>query len=390
MVMKALKYLSWSGILAGVALACTMPANYLYPIRQGNLTGFINRDGKVVVTPKYKTVGEFSEGRVGFYENRKFGYLDHTGKVVIEAKYESGEEFAEGRAVVRDEQGYLVLDADGRVVNRIPYRTMGRYHAGLMPVQRPRSEGKPTAYGYVNRDGKVVIEPLFTGAGEFPDDPRNLAIGSLNHDWCYFDRTGKIIIRIPMGPNLDRSRPFKDGRLAMKEGFNFGYKDATGNWAIPPKYNEASDFDNGLANVQDGTKWITIDTKGIEVARRKGPQPLGPAIDGLTKVTENGLLGWMDAKGELAFPMRRYDEAFDYSCGLVRIKLDGRFGYMDQKGQLKIPNQYEMASDFKEGLASVYFERSFGYINTNGSIVWKAEPPPPLQLRPLTGPKPPQ
>jgi len=373
--------MSWNGALLGVALACTMPSNYLYPVREGKQFGFIDRNGKVVIAPKYDAVGEFSEDRVRVHVGSKAGYIDSTGRMIIEPKYENAEDFEQGRAVVRDEQGYLIIDRSGKVINRIPHRVMGSYHGGLLKVQRARSEGKPTAYGFVDRDGKIVIEPQFTGATDIPDDPADLAVGSLNREWCYFDRTGKIVIRVPMGEHLDPSRPFRNGRMLAKEGFNYGYKDATGNWAIPPKFNAANDFQGGFASVQDGAKWISIDTSGLEVKRKPGPQPVGEPVDGLTKVMQNGLVGWVDSRGELLIPLRQYDQTFDFSCGLVRIKLDGRFGYMDQKGKLVIPNQFDTASDFNQGLASVFVDGGFGYINTSGTVVWKAAPLPKLKLQ---------
>jgi WG containing repeat len=81
-----------------------------------------------------------------------------------------------------------------------------------------------------------------------------LAVGSLNREWYYFDRSGKVIIRIPLGPNLEASRPSRNGRLLVKDGFNFGYKNSAGKWAIPAKYNAEEDFEGGFASVQDGTK----------------------------------------------------------------------------------------------------------------------------------------
>ena len=149
--------MTWNGALLGVALACTMPSNYLYPVREGKQSGFIDRSGKLVVPPKYDSVGEFSEGRARVYVGNKAGYIDHTGKMVIEPKYDNAEEFDQGHAVVRDEQGYAIIDRDGKTVNRIPHRVMGSLHGGLLKVQRTRTESQLSAYGFVNRDGKIVI-----------------------------------------------------------------------------------------------------------------------------------------------------------------------------------------------------------------------------------------
>src|SRR6185436_13473372 len=186
-------------------------------------------------------------------------------------------------------------------------------------------------YGYVDTKGKIVIPTHFMPAGEFPDDPANLPVGGLDHDWVYFDRTGKIIMRVSMGEHLTNANLFVNGRLLMKEGFTWGYKDATGAWAIPPKYNDAQNFKDGLARVQDGAKWITIDTKGNPVPEdTRKLRPIEPVSEGLALARENDVLGWLDAQGQLAFPLRKYEEAHAFSNGRARIKVDGLYGFLDK------------------------------------------------------------
>ena len=189
--------------------------------------------------------------------------------------------------------------------------------------------------------------------------------------WCYFDRTGKIVIRISTGPSLKNADPFVNGRLRMKDGFTWGYKDATGAWAIPPKYNDAGDFRDGLARVQNGDKWIVIDVHGNEIPQNKRIRVIGPSSDGLALATDNDLLGWIDAQEHLAFPLRKYQEAFRFSDGLARFKLDDLYGYLDKSGNMAIKNQYDGAEDFDHGLGLVRTRSVFAYIDAKGTIVWK-------------------
>ena len=255
-------------LIFGVALAGAQPANdHLYPIREGRKFGFINRAGTVVVPPTYDAVGDYKEGRATVIAANRSGYIDLSGKVVVDLKYDSAGEFRDGRAVVRQGDKYALIDPAGKLVAEIPYRVLGEFHQGLLRVQavgRVDANGKrlPTLYGFVDRDGKTAIQPQFMPAAEFPDDPADLPMGGLDHDWCYFDRTGKIIIRVSMGTPLHGANSFSNGRLRVKEGFTWGYKDATGAWAIPPKYNDAEDFKGGVARVQDGAKWIDINMFG--------------------------------------------------------------------------------------------------------------------------------
>lgn len=365
-------------LLAAASLGAAQPANdYLYPIREGRKLGFINRKGAVVVAPKYDAVGDCKEGRIRVYEGSHAGYIDLSGKVVIEPKYDSAGEFRDGRAIVRYGDKNALIDPNGKLVAEVPYRILGEFHQGLLRVQdnhRVDASGKrlPTTYGFVDREGKVAIPPQFIPAGEFPDDPLDLPFGGLDRTWCYFDRSGKIVIRVNYGEHLTGANPFVNGRLRVKEGFTWGYKDASGNWAIPPKYNDAEDFKNGIARVQDGPKWMWINMFGKEVPEnRKKLQVIAPASDGLSLAREDDLLGWVDAHERLAFPLRKYQEAHDFSCGLARIKLDDLYGYLDKSGNLVIPNQYWSAADFDHDLAFVQSREGMAYIDTKGAVVWK-------------------
>jgi len=353
--------------------AQTRMNDHLFPIRVDRKFGFINRTGSVVVPPQFDAVGEPSEGRVRITLGSLSGYIDLAGKLVIPAKYTTASDFHDGRAVVLQGSQYALLDSAGALIADVPHRVLGSFHQGLLRVQ---AVGRPTRYGFVDRNGQPVIPPQFTPAGEFPDDPANLNFGGLDDQWCYFDPTGKIILRLPMhvGGQLVGAQSFVNGRIRVKEGFTWGFKDASGAWAIPPKFNDAQNFQDGFAQVQDGAKWITIDTQGktVDPDKRK-LKPIAPPSDGLSLARENDLLGWVDSRNKLAFPLRKYDEAFSFSGSLARFKLDGTFGYLDKSGNPKIPNQFLGAADFNHGLAAVQLpDGASAYIDPQAKIVWKS------------------
>jgi hypothetical protein len=361
--------------------------DHLFPIREGRKLGFINRAGAVVVTPQYDAVAELKEGRARVTVGTLSGYIDLSGKVVVEPKYDTAGDFRNSRAIVRQDTKYSLVDPAGKLIGEIPHRVLGEFHQGLLRVQAAGAtdaSGKrlPTTYGFVDTAGKIVIPPQFMPAGEFPDDPENLPVGGLDHDWCYFDRTGKIVIRISMGERLNNANLFANGRLLVKDGFTWGYKDAAGAWAIPAKYNDAQNFKDGVARVQDGSKWILIDVKGNPVPEDKRTlRPIAPVAEGLALARENDVLGWIDAQSKLAFPLRKYEEAHSFASGRARIKVDGLYGYLDESGALKIPNQYFSASDFDHGLAFVQTREGSSYIDPEGKVVWKSAPLPKLQLK---------
>ena len=99
------------------------------------------------------------------------------------------------------------------------------------------------------------------------------------------------------------------------------------------------------------------------------------ASEGLALARESDVLGWVDAKGELAVPLRKYEDAHSFSAGRARIKVDGLYGYLDETGTLKIPNIYFSATNFRHGLALVQTRDGSTYIDPEGKAVWKSIPP---------------
>ena len=365
---------SLSALFAIVAIGHAADSEALFRIHEGRKVGFINRTGQVVIAPKFETAEDFSEGLARIYVGSEAGFIDRTGKFVIQPIYTTATNFENGRSLVSKEGKYSLIDKQGKTIAEIPYRVLGDFHGGLATVQRPRTTGAdgkaiPPAYGYINRDGKMVIEPQFMPAGPFPDDGNGLAVGGLNREWVYFDRTGKIILRVSM-EGKDRADAFHDGLLRFKDGFYWGFKNAAGNWAIPAKYDQVSDFQDGLARVELEGKWQWIDTSGKQVEAPK-LERVGKTSEGLTLYRDNDRLGYLKADGAPAFPFRRYEEAKDFTCGLARIKVDGRYGFLDTSGNLKIANIYASATDFTNCLAMVLTKEGWAYIDPAGKTVWQ-------------------
>lgn len=370
-----MRFLSALFVVAAVAQAAE--ADPLFRIREGRKVGFINRAGKVVIPPKFETAEDFSEGLARIYVGSEAGFIDRTGKFVIPPIYATATNFENGRSLVSKEGKYSLIDKQGKTIAEIPYRVLGDFHAGLATVQRPRSTGADgktvaSAYGYINREGKMVIEPQFMPAGPFPDDGSGLAVGGLNREWVYFDRTGKIILRVSM-EGKDRADGFHDGLLCFKEGFYWGFKNAAGNWAIAAKYDQVSDFKDGLARVELEGKWQWIDTSGKQVEAPK-MERMGKTSEGLTLYRDGDRLGYLKADGTPAFAFRRYEEARDFTCGLARIKVDGRYGFLDTSGNLKISNVYASATDFTNCLSMVLTKEGWAYIDPAGKTVWQQQP----------------
>jgi len=89
--------------------------------------------------------------------------------------------------------------------------------------------------------------------------PPGLARVKLSGKWGYIDRSGRIVIN----PQFEEAGDFAEGLARVKTGGKWGYIDRTGRFLINPQFEEAGDFSQGLARVKLGGKWGYVDRKGV-------------------------------------------------------------------------------------------------------------------------------
>lgn len=130
---------------------------------------FLNSHGEVALGPRAGWFGDFSGGRACFSEDgRFFGYMDREGRTVIEPRYERASEFREGLAAVSGfSRTLVVIDADGNQRFETPeaVNDFGVFTGGLLRVQLDRDTDH--RYGWIDADGHQAIEPRFSLADDF-------------------------------------------------------------------------------------------------------------------------------------------------------------------------------------------------------------------------------
>src|SRR4051812_47426950 len=76
--------------------------------------------------------------------------------------------------------------------------------------------------------------------------------------WGFIDRTGKVIVE----PQYDNFLYAEDGMRAVEIGGKWGFTDEAGAIIIAPQYADARSFREGLAAVKVGNKWGFVDKTG--------------------------------------------------------------------------------------------------------------------------------
>jgi len=220
--------------------------------------GYLDKTGKLAIPMKFTRAEDFSEGLAAVQDGERGGFIDHTGKFRFEVPLDVTLGFHEGVVGVLLRGTVSYYDHAGR---KIPISTeMGpksnSFSEGLVPIE---SRNK---WGYVDRSGRVVIQPQFEDAGDFSEGLAPVKVYSEETIWCprdesgsrsgftmkwgYIDKTGKLVIP----PQFETAEPFSEGLAAIHTCDHSFFIDKTGKRVIVGEFKYASSFLGGLARAE--------------------------------------------------------------------------------------------------------------------------------------------
>ncbi|RED56532.1 WG repeat-containing protein [Cohnella lupini] len=262
---------------------------------------------------------------------------------------------------VDGEWGYI--DKTGKVVIDPSYAWADEFHDGVAIVEmmdssdggNDRESAASVRYGAIDRTGKMVVSPDYSYITKYNEGVSGaIQVDEMTYDLTYFilDRKGKILYTLPSEKQIVSMLFNGTGLQTQSEGLilvqddkseMYGYMDRFGKMIIPYQYYEASSFSDGLALVKNDKHYQYIDKTG------KVQIDASPYISGSS-----------------------------FSEGLAAVAVQDKerstvaYGYIDTKGNMKIEPKYTRAYRFSEGLAKVATgesinEYSIGYIDESGA-----------------------
>ena len=225
--------------------------------------GFIDLDGKLVVTPQFDRAASFHDGLAAVKLGKRWGFIDKEGKLAINPQFDRALSFSEDRAAVRlgDKWGYV--DGQGKLVITPQFESAGYFTDGLAPVEMANR------YGFIDRDGKLAINPQFDDAWDcgFVDGRAAVEVAD---KWGFIDKDGKFTTN----PQFDRVRLDSDffEFLGQKWAFpvparlerRWGYVDRDGTFVITPQFDDQpTPFLGKLASLNGRSGWIDRSGKAV-------------------------------------------------------------------------------------------------------------------------------
>lgn len=274
----------------------------------------------------------------------------------------------------------------------------GKDNSGLFVIREGGTNGK---FGFIDKTGKVVIEPQYDYVEPFSEGMARVEVGD---KWGFVDEKGKLVI----APQFDAAHDFSEGLAGVKIGKNWGFIDKAGKMVIPSKfYDDYYANGNFFYNFHDGMAIVKlrdegdyrngyINKKGEVVVEVSASLP-GNFVNGIA-ISDNKII---DKTGKV-LANTQYDQIFRidgdiiavdrnvgymiidksgspltgyldflpyYSEGLAIIKVDGKVGYADKTGKVVIEPKFDDGGSFSEGLASVRVDDKWGYIDKKGQYV---------------------
>jgi hypothetical protein len=292
----------------------------------------------------------------------KYGYIDHDGKIVITPQFIWAEDFDMGYATVYICGRYTRVDAKGMLLpyarpfsrNWRPKKVGDKFgfadSTGKMRVEPifddalPFSEGlaavkKGGLWGFIDTNGKIAIPPRFKSAYYFRE-----GVGSANtaDEPVLIDRTGKVLAS---GYSQSVGLP-AECRVPVERDGKYGYLDLHGKIAIPLAYDFVDTFSHGLAPVNKDRKW-----------------------------------GYINTEGRIVIPFK-FDNAGPFASGLAPVNVGKDSGFIDRSGNFKFQLAFRQAPGFLTGDEDDLFladydvsrfwtaDQKFGYVNTAGKVIW--------------------
>ena len=309
------------------------------------------------------------------YQPLYFAFIDRSGRVRIRLQPgQQAKSFSEGLAAVSLNGHWGYMDQQGKWIMQPKFGKAGEFSEGLAPVMNGEYFDKTAKFGFIDRTGSYVIAPRFDLAFSFSEGVAAVCTGPCRSSesperpsYGYIDKAGKYVI----GPQSQWNwvAPFSGGRAWVSEwpllvgGKVVDYNQNTwrlidheGRFVSDARFDWGTPFSDGLAATDRGY----VNRQGEMVIANSTPGVDGEFGEGWASATIGGKTVFIDTKGKVVL-RPNCEAARPFSEGLAaaykgNCKDDQCWGYIDKSGRFVIQPQFAYnAGPFHRGLALVCF-----------------------------------
>lgn len=210
-------------------------------------------------------------------------------------------------------------------------------------------------YGFIDHDGKVLIDFIYEEADIFEDGIARVAIRSDSGDlrWGAIDENGEYLIE----PKYNTLLAFSEGLALAGEDKMVGYIDRQGNQIIAPTFSRGSSFENGRA---------VVDYSGVQQIINAKGDVLYPAVpERLESINEHLFIRYKNIWGDseiIDLNNQAYHNKYYEINPVLSIKQTAENRYQKYRGD----------DTFWYQLKDSYSSPTYQLMNNKGEIVFEA------------------
>lgn len=349
--------------------------------------GYINEKGDFIIKPSFISAEDFQSNGLAFAgDGSDIGIIDRNGNYITQERFSYISPFSEGIAIGDTESGFKAIDEKGQIVFEAN-SFIADFKDGMAYFSQ-KSTDERYLYGYIDKLGKIVIQPKYEEAGSFVNgkalvklgennyeiiDKSGKTLSSFNHYYTgymgegliafrgksddkagYMDEDGRVMIP----PSFDYVEAFQDGFavVGLYEDFytRYGLINSKGNYVIKPEYSEIRNIGEGMfaVGIPINNEWVDMGSK-YAIANSSGEiltdfvyYGVRDFKDGLASVNNNSSTFFINNEGKRSSIIAAADGIGEFMlCGdVIKANIDNRLAYMNKKGDViwKADNEYKI------------------------------------------------
>lgn len=246
-------------------------------------------------------------------------------------------------------------------------------------------------WGFLDTRGRMIVAPRYPFMTVHAE---GLIVAATDAGDVYLDLEGKTVLPGPYQEATD----FDGGLAKVKTGGRWGIIDRRGNFVHPPEYDKIGKLVDGAAwAVRDG-RCLVLNAHGIvgrdfddvQLAKHDGVWPVkrgavwshllpdgrvvgaydktGPVDNGFAMANAGGKWGFVRADGSPAVE-RRYDDLRSFIDGHAAVRVEGQGWALLRDDGTQITPFFDDVGMFGDGRCPFKREGRWGYVDTHGTEV---------------------
>ncbi len=307
------------------------PLPNLFPVSVNGKWGYIDTSGKMKIEPQFDYASSFSEGLAlvamgaGSGEfitltgemagSQGSGYIDERGRLAIDLKFEMAGDFSDGLAVFRENGRYGFINRTGTRCDpaavSTPLRRLQTVLRRWRWMRGASSGALSTKKDSLRRDRLRRCLRVQRWLCDRPDREESRFV----NEFC----------RSVVPPVYDSALPFSEGLAPVVINGKWAYLDPAGRVRIPPRFTSAGKFSGGLAGVRDAEGWCFVDPNGKTVLRDSKWDAVGLFSEDLAVFLQGEKWGYLDRKGDVVIAPK-FDGVSVFKTGSPRFTWVTRSG----------------------------------------------------------------